>query len=64
MIVMDDVVSTGMTMRLMQVLMEKVGAIVVASAAVLRQGKQFLQIPNFLSVGELPIVKVDAHLRT
>ncbi len=61
-IVMDDVVSTGMTMRLMHALMEKIGATVVASAAVLRQGEQFSQIPNFLSVGELPVVKVEAHL--
>ena len=63
-IIMDDVVSTGMTMRLMHGLMEKVGASVVASAAVLRQGEQFSELPNFLSVGELPIVKVEAHLRT
>jgi len=63
-IVMDDVVSTGMTMRLMYALMERVGATVVASAAVLRQGEQFTQLPNFLSVGELPIVKVEPHLRT
>lgn len=63
-IIMDDVVSTGMTMRLMHALMERVGATVVASAAVLRQGEQFSQIPNFLSVGELPVVKVEAHLRT
>lgn len=63
-IVMDDVVSTGMTMRLMHELMEKIGATVIASAAVLRQGEQFTRIPNFLSVGELPIVKVEEHLRT
>lgn len=63
-IVMDDVVSTGMTMRLMHSLMEKAGATVVASAAVLRQGEQFTALPNFLSVGELPIVKVEPHLRT
>lgn len=63
-VVMDDVVSTGMTMRLMHMLMERVGATVVACAAVLRQGEQFTQLPNFLSVGELPIVKVEPHLRT
>lgn len=63
-VVMDDVVSTGMTMRLMHSLMEKVGAHVVASAAVLRQGEQFTALPNFLSAGELPIVKVEPHLRT
>lgn len=63
-IVIDDVVSTGMTMRLMHALMDKVNATVVASAAVLRQGEQFSDIPNFISVGELPVVKVEAHLRT
>lgn len=63
-IVMDDVVSTGMTMRLMHALMEKVDARVIASAAVLRQGEQFTRLPNFLSVGELPIVNVQPHLRT
>lgn len=63
-VVMDDVVSTGMTMRLMHALMDRVGATVVSSAAVLRQGEQFSQIPNFLWVGELPVVKVEAHLRT
>lgn len=63
-VIMDDVVSTGMTMRLMYSLMDKVGASVVASAAVLRQGEQFAQLPNFLYVGELPIIKVEPHLRT
>lgn len=63
-IVMDDVVSTGMTMRLIHALMERIGATVVASAAVLRQGKQFVDLPNFLSVGELPIIKEEAHLIT
>lgn len=63
-IVMDDVVSTGMTMRLMHALMERVGATVVASAAVLRQGEQYHGLANFLSVGELPIINVEAHLRT
>lgn len=63
-IVMDDVVSTGMTMRLMHSLMGKVGATVVASAAVLRQGEQYHTLPNFLYMGELPIVKIEPHLRT
>lgn len=63
-IVMDDVVSTGKTMQLAHALMEKIGATVVASAAVLRQGDQFMQIQNFISVGQLPIVKVEDHLET
>lgn len=63
-VVIDDVVSTGMTMRLMHGLMQKIGAIVVASAAVLRQGEQFTEFQNLLYLGELPIVKVQAHLTT
>lgn len=63
-IVMDDVVSTGKTMQLSHTLMDRVGAMVVASAAVLRQGEQFMNIANFISAGELPIVKVADHLET
>jgi adenine phosphoribosyltransferase len=63
-IVMDDVVSTGMTMRLTHILMEQIGASVVASAAVLRQGKQFIELPDFLSVSELPIIQDESHLMT
>ncbi|MBI5613513.1 hypothetical protein HY947_01175 [Candidatus Gottesmanbacteria bacterium] len=63
-VVMDDVVSTGMTMNLLHVLMEKIGATVVASVAVLRQGEQFTSIKDFIYVGELPVVKVAEHLAT
>lgn len=63
-IVMDDVVSTGKTMQLAHTLMEQVGAVVVASAAVLRQGDQFTMLSNFISVGALPVVKVAEHLET
>ena len=63
-IVMDDVVSTGKTIELSHMLMDRVGAAVVATAAVLRQGEQFMQLPNFIYVGELPIVKVADHLET
>jgi adenine phosphoribosyltransferase len=63
-IVIDDVVSTGMTMRLMHALMQKIGATVVASAAVLRQGEQFITIDPFIFVAELPVIKVEDHLVT
>lgn len=63
-VVVDDVVSTGMTMRLMHSLMQKIDASVVASAAVLRQGEQFTQLDNFIYVAELPIVTIGAHLTT
>lgn len=63
-IAMDDVVSTGMTMRLMKLLMEKVGATVIASASVLRQGEQFTTLDNFIYVAELPIINTEDHLTT
>ncbi len=63
-IIMDDVVSTGMTMNLLHLLMKKIGATVVASAAVLRQGEQFSTIKDFIFVGEIPVVKVSEHLAT
>lgn len=63
-IVMDDVVSTGMTMRLAHTLMEKIGASVVATAVVLRQGEQFVTIPNLIHIAELPIITESGHLVT
>lgn len=63
-VIMDDVVSTGMTMNLLSLLMKKIGATVVASAAVLRQGEQFSGLKDFISVGDIPIVKVPDHLAT
>lgn len=56
-VVMDDVISTGVTVRMMNRLMEKVGAKVVATVAVFRQGEQFEEIPNLIFLGELPIFK-------
>jgi adenine phosphoribosyltransferase len=63
-VVIDDVVSTGMTMHLLHMLMKHIGALVVASAAVLRQGEQFTTLKDFIYVGEIPIVKVEPHLAT
>lgn len=57
-VIVDDVVSTGVTIRLVKKLMEDVGAQVVATAAIIRQGEsQFDQIDNFIYLGTLPIFK-------
>jgi len=54
--VIDDVVSTGVTMRMIDKLMEKINAEVVVHAAAIRQGKnQFDEIKNFIYLAELPI---------
>lgn len=58
-IILDDVISTGVTMRMMGHLMEKVGAEVVLFAAVLKQGEQFDKIDNLLTLAELPVFKVE-----
>ncbi len=56
--IVDDVVSTGVTMRMMKKLMERIGAKVVVCAAVIRQGeKQFDEIKNFIYLATLPIFK-------
>jgi len=57
-IIVDDVVSTGVTMRMVRRLMKKVGAQVIVCAAVLIQGKnQFDEIKDLVSLGRLPIFK-------
>lgn len=58
-IIIDDVISTGVTMRMMVRLMEKVGAKIVLCASVLKQGEQFDKFENLLTLAELPIFKVD-----
>jgi adenine phosphoribosyltransferase len=59
-VIVDDVVSTGVTLRMIRHLMEKVGAEVVACVAIIRQGeKQFDEIENFIYLSELPIFKKD-----
>ncbi len=57
-IIVDDVVSTGVTIRMVKFLMEKIGAKVIAIAAVIRQGeKQFDKYENFVYLLDLPIFK-------
>lgn len=59
-VIVDDVVSTGVTLRMIRHLMEKIGAEVVACVAIIRQGaKQFDEIENFIYLSELPIFKKD-----
>lgn len=54
-VVMDDVISTGVTFRMLRKLMDTVGATIVVSAVVFRQGQQFDEIGNLMYLGELPI---------
>ncbi len=56
-VIVDDVVSTGVTMRMLDVLMEKVGATVILHIAVCKQGKQFSDSVHVMTLAELPIVK-------
>lgn len=58
-IIIDDVISTGVTMRMMAHLMKKVGAEVVLMAAVLKQGEQFDKFDNLLTLAELPVFKTS-----
>ena len=59
-VIVDDVVSTGVTLRMIKHLMEKIGTEVVATAAVIRQGDaQFDEIENFIYLNEPPIFKKD-----
>ena len=59
-VIVDDVVSTGVTLRMIKHLMEKIGVEIVATAAVIRQGEaQFDEIENFIYLTELPIFKKE-----
>lgn len=57
-VVVDDVVSTGVTIRMIKHLMDKIGAKIVTVVAVIKQGKeQFDDIENFIYLAELPLFK-------
>ncbi len=56
-VLLDDVVSTGVTMRLLKKLMEKVGAKVVQKVAVIKQGEQFDAMENLFCLTILPVFK-------
>lgn len=53
-VLVDDVISTGSTLQGMRLLMDKVGANVVAEAAVLTEGER-AQWKNIIALGHLPI---------
>lgn len=58
--ILDDVISTGVTMRMMSYLMEKVGAEVVGYFAAIKQGEQFDNFTNLQFLEILPIFKIDS----
>lgn len=53
-ILVDDVISTGSTLQAMKLLMDKVGAQVVAEAAVFTEGER-AQWENIVALGHLPL---------
>jgi adenine phosphoribosyltransferase len=53
-ILVDDVISTGSTLQAMRLLMDKVGAHVVAEAAVFTEGER-AQWKNIIALGHLPL---------
>jgi len=57
-VVVDDVVSTGRTLNVMENLVQQSGGEVVANAVVLKQGtKQIKNITNPIFLGKLPVFK-------
>jgi adenine phosphoribosyltransferase len=56
-IVLDDVVSSGMTLRMMKYLLQKVNAEVVGYFVAIKQGDQFDEIENLHFLAEIPIFK-------
>lgn len=56
-VILDDIISSGVTMRMMAYLMKKVGAEVISYFAVIKQGKQFDELDNLESLAEIPIFK-------
>lgn len=57
--VVDDVISSGITMRMMNHLMDKVGAQVVGIFAAIKQGDQLQKFENLHYLLELPIFKTE-----
>lgn len=56
--IVDDVISTGSTLQAMRLLMDKVGAIVVAQAAIFTEGDRALWA-DVIALGHLPIFQGD-----
>ena len=55
--IVDDVVSTGVTMRMISHLMKKVGAEVVVYSTAIKQGETFDKFDNLLHISTLPVFK-------
>ena len=56
-LVIDDVISTGVTMRMISHLMSKVNAEVVGYITAIKQGDQFDSLNNLIYLAQLPIFK-------
>ncbi len=56
-IIIDDVISTGVTMRMLNKLMEQVNARVMGYYVAIKQGKQFDTFDGLQYLAELPIFK-------
>jgi len=57
-VIVDDVVSTGVTMRMMKKMMDKAEAEIVGLVAAIRQGEeQFDELENLVYLASLPIIK-------
>lgn len=63
-VIMDDVISTGVTIRMMKKMMEKVEAQVVAVFTALKQGNQFDKIENLMYIDTLPVFKKNKPIDT
>ncbi len=55
-VIIESVISTGVTMRMMKKLMEKINAQVKLMVAVLKQGQPFDHFPNLYYLAEIPIL--------
>lgn len=62
-ILVDDVISTGSTLQGMRLLMDKVGARVVAEAAVFTEGER-AQWGHIIALGHLPLFTGEEKVRT
>jgi adenine phosphoribosyltransferase len=56
-VILDDIISSGVTMRMMSHLMKTVGAEVVSYFAVIKQGEQFDQLNHLEYLEEIPVFR-------
>ena len=55
--IIDDVISSGITMRMIAYLMKKVGAEVVVYSVAIKQGETYDQFDNLTYIATLPVFK-------